>query len=240
MEWVLVAVLVLGIPVGVVIWLIARAMSARDSIDALSRRVGTLESELFRLKRSTEASTAQSAGAQETIMPAPSVPEEPAEPAMPPWEQPLPTPPPLESVTPRPSVPPSLPAYPPPLDRPEPETAGKPPRELIPAINWEQFMGVKLFAWIGGLALFLGVAFFVKYSFENNLVSPELRVALGFLAGLGLLVGRIIRRLSALRLWQVDEKPIVWSGFRSRMVADGNLRSGDEPRAPKGSCQSRC
>ena len=53
-------------------------------------------------------------------------------------------------------------------------------------------MGVKLFAWIGGLALFLGVAFFVKYSFDNNLVSPELRVAFGFLAGLGLLVGGVV------------------------------------------------
>ena len=38
-------------------------------------------------------------------------------------------------------------------------------------------MGVKLFAWLGGLALFLGVAFFIKYSFDNNLVSPQLRDA---------------------------------------------------------------
>ena len=28
-----------------------------------------------------------------------------------------------------------------------------------------------MFAWIGGLALFLGLAFFVRYSFENNLIS---------------------------------------------------------------------
>lgn len=61
-----------------------------------------------------------------------------------------------------------------------------------PPINWEQFMGVKGFAWVGGLALFLGVAFFVKYSFDNNLVPPELRVAVGFLAGLGLLVGGLV------------------------------------------------
>jgi len=53
-------------------------------------------------------------------------------------------------------------------------------------------MGVKLFAWIGGLALFIGVAFFVKYSFDNNLISPALRVALGFLAGLGLLAGGVV------------------------------------------------
>lgn len=53
-------------------------------------------------------------------------------------------------------------------------------------------MGVKLFAWLGGLALFLGVAFFIKYSFDNNLVPPQLRVAMGFLAGLGLLIGGIV------------------------------------------------
>ncbi len=53
-------------------------------------------------------------------------------------------------------------------------------------------MGVKGFAWLGGLALFLGVAFFIKYSFDNNLVSPGLRVAMGFLTGLGLLVGGVM------------------------------------------------
>ncbi|HSC71429.1 MAG TPA: DUF2339 domain-containing protein, partial [Candidatus Methylomirabilis sp.] len=59
---------------------------------------------------------------------------------------------------------------------------------MIPPIDWEQFMGVKLFAWLGGLGLFLGVGFFVKYSFEHELIPPEVRVVLGFLAGLALLV----------------------------------------------------
>ncbi|MBU6399631.1 MAG: DUF2339 domain-containing protein [Verrucomicrobia bacterium] len=58
-----------------------------------------------------------------------------------------------------------------------------------PTINWEQFMGVKLFAWLGGLALFLGVGFFVKYSFDQGLISPPVRVAIGWVTGLGLLVG---------------------------------------------------
>ena len=52
-------------------------------------------------------------------------------------------------------------------------------------------MGAKMFAWIGGFALFLGVAFFVKYSFEHNLISPELRVAIGFLNGIALLIGGV-------------------------------------------------
>ena len=48
-----------------------------------------------------------------------------------------------------------------------------------PAFNWEAFMGVKLFAWLGGFALFLGVVFMVKYSFENNLITPLARVIIG-------------------------------------------------------------
>lgn len=64
-----------------------------------------------------------------------------------------------------------------------------PPMPPLAAIDWEQFMGAKLFAWIGGLALFLGVAFFVQYSFEHNLIPPELRVAIGFLAGTALVTG---------------------------------------------------
>lgn len=69
-----------------------------------------------------------------------------------------------------------------------------PPRPLpvLAGLNWEQFMGVKLFAWVGGFALFLAVAFFVKYSFDQGWVSPTLRVACGFLTGLGLLVGGVL------------------------------------------------
>lgn len=62
-----------------------------------------------------------------------------------------------------------------------------PPRK--PAINWEQFMGAKLFAWLGALALFLGVAFFLKYSIEHGWIPNEVRVAMGFVFGAGLIVG---------------------------------------------------
>ena len=47
-------------------------------------------------------------------------------------------------------------------------------------------MGVKLFAWLGGLALFLGVVFLVKYSFENNLITPLGRLMIGGTLGLAL------------------------------------------------------
>src|SRR5262249_9070747 len=94
--------------------------------------------------------------------------------------EPLPSPDlgPIEPVG-VPSAP--APVEPPALAAPAEQAAGGPaladaiaapppePPPSLPRINWEQFMGVKLFAWVGGLALFLGVAFFVKYSFEHDL-----------------------------------------------------------------------
>jgi uncharacterized membrane protein len=46
---------------------------------------------------------------------------------------------------------------------------------------------VKLFAWIGGFVLFLGIVFLVKYSFENNLITPAMRVVIGTVIGIGLI-----------------------------------------------------
>lgn len=68
------------------------------------------------------------------------------------------------------------------------------PAFTMPAIDWENFMGVKLFAWLGGFALFLGMAFFVKYSIDHNLISPWMRVIIGFFIGLGTIIGGLALR----------------------------------------------
>ena len=88
-------------------------------------------------------------------------------------------------------------AAPPPLPVDHGETVVSPPPPVpakVPAVpkepfSLERFMGVKLFAWLGGVAMFFGVIFFVKYAFENNLIPPSVRVALGFVTGAGLLIG---------------------------------------------------
>lgn len=180
----LVVLVILGIPVVLTIWLIVRAVHAKQRIEELSRRVGTLESELFRLQQERGGELAepvQPAPAPETktVVAPPVAPPKPAivsRPAASQQPQPAAAPPPVPVMAASSESPPVFEA----------------PRPPAPKINWEQFMGVKGFAWIGGFALFLGVAFFVKYSFDNNLVPPELRVAIGFLAGLGLLIGGII------------------------------------------------
>ena len=47
----------------------------------------------------------------------------------------------------------------------------------------------KLFSWIGGFVLLLGVIFCIKYSIEKNLISPATRVVLGVLGGIALWTG---------------------------------------------------
>lgn len=51
-----------------------------------------------------------------------------------------------------------------------------------------EFTIIKLFSWIGGFALLLAAAFWVKYALENNLISPQMRIGAGLLTGLALWV----------------------------------------------------
>ena len=62
-----------------------------------------------------------------------------------------------------------------------------PPPPPAKPFDWEAFFGVKLFAWIGGFVLFLGIVFLVKYSFQNNLITPPMRVVIGTVIGIGLI-----------------------------------------------------
>src|SRR6266436_5998222 len=154
---------------------IAKANATKRSVDDLLARLSSVENELRTL------------GQQEVFA---TKPEGPA-PATPPTVVAVPPPPSViapASVREAPKE-----SQPPPI--PQELLEAEAPRAAIPArppIDWEQFMGAKLFAWIGGLALFLGVAFFVKYSFEHNLIPPELRVAIGFVVGVSLLVGGVL------------------------------------------------
>jgi hypothetical protein len=151
---------------------LAKANSAKRGVDNLATRLSSLEKEV------------RSLGGH--LAPAP----EPEAAVTAPKAFGTPQPVPIASTAPvvqeKQSVPPPI-----------PEKFTKPAAPQIaarskPPINWEQFMGAKLFAWIGGLALFLGVAFFIKYSFEHNLISAELRVAIGFVVGVSLVLGGLL------------------------------------------------
>jgi uncharacterized membrane protein len=204
----IVVLVVLGVPLALAIWLIVRAVQAKGRIEELSFRLSELEAEVIRLKRESAKPVEPMASVKATapvLTPQPPV----ATPAPPPSTQVIepgivPESP-FEEIAPGVfGMPPAVPIT---SSKPEPEVFKQPvppmiaaastipkpapavPRPTAPAINWEQFLGVKGFAWLGGLAFFLFIAFAIKYSFDHNLISPELRMAFGFLTGLALLVG---------------------------------------------------
>ncbi len=107
--------------------------------------------------------------------------------------------PPIPPIAPALSASPSHPITPPRVDLPAPPLISKERSSptIGQGVDWEKFMGVKLFAWLGGFALFLGVAFFIKYSFDHNLIPPELRAAIGFVAGTALLISGVAMKRRA-------------------------------------------
>ena len=208
------------------IWVIVKILGHDRDSEVLNTRIRSLENELreFReIVRSIPAASllgadrppssaplaASVATAPKTLAkPAPGILETPSAPTIPG----MPANVTLFTALDKPytaSEPPPLMSGSPITARPQSERTASPAK---PAINWEQFMGAKLFAWLGGLALFLGVAFFVKYSFEHDLIPPQVRVALGFLLGAGLVIGGL--RMSFER-YRITAQTLVASGIVS-------------------------
>lgn len=112
-----------------------------------------------------------------------------------------------------PTLPPNTQAAPPEVGETSPnpqETAPKPESIYVPAFghsqrnetrqtaetapiqeeikaNLEKFIGENLLSKIGIIVLVLGVAIGAKYAIDNNLVSPLMRIVLGYVFGFGLL-----------------------------------------------------
>ena len=67
--------------------------------------------------------------------------------------------------------------------------------EIAFRIDWEQILGRNWFAIIGGIAVVLGIGFFLKLAFDNNWINDIGRVALGVVVGIGFLgVGEYAQR----------------------------------------------
>ncbi len=71
----------------------------------------------------------------------------------------------------------------------EPRRRADPPRGGPPRLDLESLIGGSLLQRLGLAAIFLGFAFLLKLSFERGWISPSLRVASGFVAGIGLILG---------------------------------------------------
>ncbi len=57
------------------------------------------------------------------------------------------------------------------------------------AFDWESFVGIRLFSWIGGIAFVLAAVFLFKEAVEHGWLRPSFRAAMGLIVGIGLLVG---------------------------------------------------
>ncbi len=142
--------------------------SLSDKIDRLQESYRMLEGYFFDLRNRVHG--------ESSAAPSPAAPT--SEPMPPPVAKPI-------MPTPKPVIPPA--ARPAILPQ-DPYKVSKAPRMAASDSDWEKFMGVKLFAWLGGFALFLGMAFFVKYSIDHNLISPLMRVMIGFVIGVGVII----------------------------------------------------
>lgn len=176
----------------------------RQGLENLGKRLDFLSRELSRLRQ--EGSAPRPLGAEpagtEAATPGEGVdgmagsgPFSGASPAaVPPRDAPpsgpVPGPPTVFVPSPGPSPPPTAAPAAGGPSRPPSGPAGEPPPAppSTPGFDWERVVGVKLFSWIAGIALVLAGAFFVRYSVEHGWLTPPFRLALGFAAGLFLLV----------------------------------------------------
>jgi uncharacterized membrane protein len=132
----------------------------------------------------------------------------PAAVAAPTIAPPTPEPPPIVSgpVAEAPTQPPertiaaTSPIAPPPPTKPTSPTASpSPAAAAAPAMSFEERLGTQWAVWVGGIAVALGGAFLVRYSIEQGLLGPGVRVTLGALLAIALVVaGEWARRTERL------------------------------------------
>lgn len=121
---------------------------------------------------------------------------------------------PVEPVEVRPAVPPP----PPPAFRFEPLRGDGP----IDGRDLESKIGSQWLNRIGIVAVLIGVSFFLKYAFENNWIGPSGRIAIGLLAGIGVVVWSETFRNKGYRVFSWSLKAVgigtlylsLWAAFQ--------------------------
>src|SRR5215831_18509360 len=147
------------------------AVSARNRNDELAIRLARVE----RLLTAAAAKPAAPTPAPPAATPAPEVEASPTQP--------------VASDAPTPATPPSQPpsaeqsAAPKPTSVPQLAT----PAPAVTGKSFEENFGTRWTVWVGGLALALGGVFLVRYSIEQGLIGPGVRVFLGALLAAALL-----------------------------------------------------
>ncbi len=179
------------------IWAVWSARRARrearevhESLNALSERLDHFERRLMDLRRESRGAAPEVAQAP---APAPAVFAPAPAPVAPPVSAPPaavsqpPVPAPTAAAT---TAPPAAipPAAPPPAPPAAPTFRVTPPQPPSRGFDWENIISVRAFAWLGGIAFFLGAALFLQYSIQRGLISPAMRVAIGLVVGSAALI----------------------------------------------------
>ena len=180
--WGLIVLALLWVLIAPIFALVTASRANRQARE-VTARLDALEAQLARAMAARQAERAREAAPQAPAAeaapePAPAAPAEAPQPAL--GEPP--------AAEPEPAVPPS------PMPEPEPvpvaARAAKKPLETL-----EGRIGARWSVLIGGLALALGAVFLVRFSIEQGLIGPAMRVALGFLLAAALFgAGEALRR----------------------------------------------
>lgn len=160
-------------------------LSTRERLESLTHLVHSLLRRVADLERAASKPLARLAPVALEPKPEPEVapflqPATAVPPPLPPIMAPRPETPLQDETTDFPPAP--VPARASEAPRPAPASA-------LPSFDWEQFLGVKGLAWIGGFLGFLAVVFFLKVSFDRGWVTPAMRIVMGFGTGIGLMIG---------------------------------------------------
>jgi uncharacterized membrane protein len=167
--FILLGVLVLAAPVIAIIALV-RSFGINDGLRRLEQRIAALEN-----RPVAAAAPPRTAAEAPPLQPAAR-----AEPAIRISTEPLP---PLQApAPPAPSPPPRPVATSVPSSSATPSAAPAPARD----IGFEERFGTRWVVWVGGVALALGGIFLVRYTIEQGLIGPRVRIMLGTLLALAL------------------------------------------------------
>lgn len=137
------------------------------------------------------------------VVPPQLAPEAPPSAAPVPPQAPAPEPPASGEPTPAPPSPPparepvapaqaapARPAHAAPPQRPAPpRVPPSPPPPPAPSFDWENLLGLRGAAWVGGIAIAIAGLLFAKMAIERGFFTPELRVAVMLVSGVGALLG---------------------------------------------------
>jgi uncharacterized membrane protein len=156
----LLALILFGLPIASLIALAIVSRRLRDRLAALERRIADLDS--GPALRAPEPHPAPPATARAAPPPRPPTPPPPGPSARPPSEAPI-----FRSAG---VAPPASPR------------ASGPPGESL-----ERRIGTRWMVWVGAVILVFGIAYFVRYAFENRWIGETGRVVLGLLSGLAMI-----------------------------------------------------